>query len=42
MGSEFQKVAVLGRRGDARVAEPMSVLITHLTEAGIEVLLVAE
>ncbi len=38
MGSEFQKVAVLGRRGDARVAEPMSVLITHLTEAGIEVL----
>jgi NAD+ kinase len=38
MASEFQKVAVLGRRGDARVAEPMSVLITHLTEAGIEVL----
>ena len=38
MGSEFQKVAVLGRRGDARVAEPMSVLITHLTEGGIEVL----
>jgi len=38
MGSEFQKVAVLGRRDDARVAEPMSVLIAHLTEAGIEVL----
>jgi NAD+ kinase len=38
MGSEFQKVAVLGRRDDARVTEPMSVLIAHLTEAGIEVL----
>jgi len=38
MGSEFQKVAVLGRRDDARVAEPMSVLVGHLTEAGIEVL----
>lgn len=38
MGSEFQKVAVLGRRDDARVTEPMSVLITHLTEAGIKVL----
>jgi NAD+ kinase len=38
MGSDFQKVAVLGRRDDARVAEPMSVLIGHLTEAGIEVL----
>lgn len=38
MASEFQKVAVLGRRDDARVAEPMSVLIAHLTEASIEVL----
>lgn len=38
MGSEFQKVAVLGRRDDSRVAEPMSVLVAHLTEAGIEVL----
>ena len=38
MGSEFRKVAVLGRRDDARVAEPMSVLVGHLTEAGIEVL----
>jgi NAD+ kinase len=38
MGSEFQKVAVLGRRDDARVTEPKSVLIAHLTEAGIEVL----
>jgi len=38
MASEFQKVAVLGRRDDARVAEPMPVLIAHLTEAGIEVL----
>jgi len=38
MGSEFQKVAVLGRRDDTRVTEPMSVLIAHLTEASIEVL----
>jgi NAD+ kinase len=38
MGSDFQKVAVLGRRDDTRVAEPMSVLIGHLTKAGIEVL----
>lgn len=38
MASEFKKVAVLGRRDDARVAEPMPVLIAHLTEAGIEVL----
>jgi len=38
MASEFKKVAVLGRRDDARVAEPMPALIAHLTEAGIEVL----
>ena len=38
MGSEFQKVAVLGRYDDPRVAEPMTALVTHLTKAGIEVL----
>ncbi len=38
MASDFKKVAVLGRRSDSRVAEPMSVLVAHLTEAGIEVL----
>jgi len=38
MGSEFQNVAVLGRRDDPRVAKPMSVLIAHLTKAGVRVL----
>ena len=38
MGSEFQKVAVLGRHDDSRVAEPMMTLVRHLTKAGIEVL----
>lgn len=38
MGSEFQKVAVLGRYDDPRVAEPMTVLVSHLTKSGVEVL----
>ena len=38
MGSEFQKVAMVGRHSDPRVAEPMMSLVTHLTKAGIEVL----
>jgi len=38
MGSEFKKVAIVGRHDDPRVAEPMSLLVTHLTKAGIEVL----
>lgn len=38
MGSEFRKVAVLGRHDDPRVAEPMSILVRHLTKAKIEVL----
>ncbi|MCH8059431.1 MAG: NAD(+) kinase [Proteobacteria bacterium] len=37
MGSDFQKVAVLGRHDDPRVAEPMTLLVRHLTKAGIEV-----
>ena len=38
MGSEFSKVAVLGRHDDPRVAEPMSTLVKHLTKAKIEVI----
>lgn len=38
MGSEFQKVAMLGRHDDPGVAEPMTLLARHLTKAGIEVL----
>ena len=38
MGSEFSKVAVLGRHDDPRVAGPMSSLVTHLTKAGVEVI----
>lgn len=38
MGSEFQTIAILGRHDDSRVAEPMSLLVEHLTKAGIEVI----
>jgi len=38
MRSEFQKIAVIGRHEDARVAEPLSTLVAHLTKSGIEVL----
>ena len=38
MGSDFQKVALLGRHDDPRVAEPMAQLVDHLTKADIEVL----
>jgi len=37
MGGEFQKVAIVGRHDDARVVEPLSQLVTHLTESGIKV-----
>jgi NAD+ kinase len=37
MGSEFEKVAVLGRHDDPRVADPMTLLVEHLIKAGIEV-----
>jgi len=42
MGSEFQKIAVVGRHNDPRVAEPMMLLVSHLTKAGIEVLTAEE
>lgn len=38
MGSEFNKVLILGRREDSRVAEPLAALVEHLTKAGVEVL----
>ncbi len=38
MGSEFKKVAILGRHADPRVAEPMTLLVRHLAGAGVEVL----
>lgn len=38
MGNAFHNVAVLGRREDSRVAEPMDLLIDHLTKAGITVI----
>jgi len=42
MGSEFQKVAVVGRYDDPRVAEPMTLLVHHLTKAGIDVFVAVE
>ncbi|HWM30024.1 MAG TPA: NAD(+) kinase [Woeseiaceae bacterium] len=38
MRTEFSTVAILGRFADPRVAEPMTALAAHLTEAGIIVL----
>jgi NAD+ kinase len=38
MGSQFKKVAILGRHADPRVSEPMRLLIEHLTKVGVEVL----
>ena len=37
MSSEFNKVAILGRRDDARVSEPMKAVASHLTKSGLEV-----
>ncbi len=37
MSGEFTKVAVVGRHDDSRVAEPLTTLVQHLTEAGITV-----
>ena len=42
MGSEFRKVAVLGRHDDPRVAEPLSLLVEHLTKARITVIAATE
>ena len=38
MGNHFNKIAILGREGDPRVADPMKALATHLAETGVEVL----
>ena len=38
MGDRFKKVAILGRHGDPRIAEPMTALAAHLTKAGVTVL----
>ena len=37
MAREFNKIAILGRREDPRVAGPLAQLVEHLTQAGIEV-----
>ncbi|MFQ5610058.1 MAG: NAD(+)/NADH kinase [Woeseiaceae bacterium] len=37
MTREFQKIAVIGRQDDPRVAEPMSALVGYLTKDNIEV-----
>ncbi len=37
MSAKFQKVAVVGRHDVSRVSEPMSLLIRHLTKAGVAV-----
>ncbi|MDX1500530.1 MAG: NAD(+) kinase [Woeseiaceae bacterium] len=42
MSKEFRNVAVLGRPEDPRVAEPMRVLLAHLTKAGCTVLVEAD
>jgi NAD+ kinase len=38
MTQEFQRIAVVGRHEDPRVAGPLRILVQHLTERGIEVL----
>jgi NAD+ kinase len=38
MSIKIERVAILGRHDDPRVAEPMSVLVEHLTKLGIAVL----
>ena len=38
MGDSFNKIAILGRREDSRVSEPMDLLVDHLTKAGVEVI----
>lgn len=37
MGTKFNKIVILGRRNDSRVAGPLADLQEHLTKAGIEV-----
>jgi NAD+ kinase len=38
MSQEFQRIAVLGRHDDTRVAEPMTIVVRYLTERHIDVL----
>ena len=42
MASQFRKVAMVGRHDDPRVAEPMTLLVAHLTKHGIEVMTAEE
>jgi len=42
MSGKFQKVAIVGRHDDSRVAEPMKVLVEHLTKNGVVVLAAEE
>jgi NAD+ kinase len=42
MSVEFEKVAVVGRHDDSRVAEPMKILVEHLTKTGVVVLAAEE
>ncbi len=42
MSVEFQKVAVVGRHDDSRVAEPMKILVEHLAKTGVVVLAAEE
>jgi NAD+ kinase len=42
MASQFRKVAMVGRHADPRVAEPMTLLVAHLTKLGIEVMTAEE
>ena len=41
MSREFNTIAILGRHEDPRVAEPVAVLASYLTKAGIDVVAVA-
>ncbi len=38
MSASFENIAIIGRRDDPRVTEPVEALTAHLTEAGITVL----
>jgi len=38
MGREFQRVAIVGRHNDPHVADPMSLLVQHLTKQSVQVL----
>lgn len=41
MSKEFNTIAIIGRHEDPRVAEPVAILATYLTKAGIDVVAVA-